>query len=72
MTPPLLTPADAAAWLQVSRKTLLRYHAQGLRCVQLTAKTIRYRLDDLQAFIRSKELTEKLSDTKALNAKCPL
>ena len=52
MTIPLLTPAEAAAILHVSEKTLRRQHGSGLNHVRV-GKQIRYRPDDLQDYIKA-------------------
>jgi excisionase family DNA binding protein len=49
---PLLTPDQAAAHFGVSEKTLRKLRdQQGLRYVRLSARTIRYRADDLDDFL---------------------
>ncbi|WP_288997999.1 helix-turn-helix domain-containing protein [uncultured Gemmobacter sp.] len=53
-TPTLLTPDEAAKILTVSTKTLRRMRDEGLKFVRLRAGTIRYRQDDLDAFIEAK------------------
>jgi excisionase family DNA binding protein len=52
--PALLTPAEAAARLQVSEKTLRRLRDRGLRYVMLSAGSIRYRAEDLSDFIEAR------------------
>lgn len=52
--PTLLTPAEAARHLTVSEKTLRRLRDEGLKFVRLRPGSIRYRLDDLDEFIRAK------------------
>ncbi len=52
--PALLTPAEAAARLKVSEKTLRRLRDRGLRYVMLSAGSIRYKAEDLVAFIEAR------------------
>lgn len=49
----LMTPAAAAARLSVTAKVLERWRGTGggPRYVRLTSKTIRYRAEDLDAFV---------------------
>lgn len=49
----LMTPAEAAAILSVSVKVLERWRStgEGSAFVRLTAKTIRYRREDIEAFV---------------------
>ncbi|MDJ0390901.1 helix-turn-helix domain-containing protein [Roseomonas sp. E05] len=51
--PPLLTPEDVAAQLGVSRKALERWRCtgDGPRFVRLGHKTVRYRMEDVEAFV---------------------
>lgn len=55
----LLTPAEAAAQLNVSEKTLRRLRDRGLRYVMLSAGSIRYKPDDLAAFVDARTLAPK-------------
>lgn len=56
MTNPLLTPAEAGAQVGLSAGALaqLRYTGGGPRFIKLTAKAVRYRQDDLDAWIADK------------------
>ncbi|MDJ0390858.1 helix-turn-helix domain-containing protein [Roseomonas sp. E05] len=51
--PALLTPEDVAAQLGVSRKALERWRCtgDGPRFVRLGHKTVRYRMEDVEAFV---------------------
>ena len=53
MTDHLLTAAEAAAYVNVSIRTLARWRAAGLgpAIVKLSARTVRYRVADLDAWI---------------------
>ena len=55
----LLTPAEAAAQLNISEKTLRRLRDRGLRYVMLSAGSIRYKPDDLAAFVDARTLAPK-------------
>ncbi|WP_420415885.1 helix-turn-helix domain-containing protein [Marinovum algicola] len=50
---PLLKPAEAAEVLGVCEKTLQQCRARGLRYVTVTRGAIRYRADDLEAYIEA-------------------
>jgi predicted DNA-binding transcriptional regulator AlpA len=54
--PALLLPQDVAEQLGVSRKALERWRCtgEGPRFVRLGHKTVRYRLEDIEAFIGTK------------------
>ena len=49
----LMTPAEAAAQLRVTHKVLERWRStgEGPTFVKLSSKTIRYRIDDIEAFV---------------------
>lgn len=53
MTNHLLTAAEAAAYVNVSIRTLARWRAAGSGpvVVKLSARTVRYRVADLDAWI---------------------
>ena len=51
MTSPVLTPREAAAYLKVSMKTLRRI---GVKRVAYGKRTFRYRVEDLDAFLRAR------------------
>ena len=53
MTNPLLTPAEASAQLGLTQGALaqLRYTGGGPLFIKLTAKAVRYRQSDLDAWI---------------------
>lgn len=51
MTSPVLTPKEAAAYLKVSTKTLRRI---GVKRVVYGKRTFRYRIEDLDAFLRAR------------------
>jgi len=55
----LLTPAQAADFLQVSPRTLRqwRHQAQGPAFVKLGSATFRYALEDLKRFIEARTVT---------------
>lgn len=57
MTQPLLLPTEAAAKLRVSEKTLSRLRKSGLKFV-LVGRSIRYREDDLDAYIEAHTVQE--------------
>ncbi|WP_198007045.1 helix-turn-helix domain-containing protein [Roseobacter sp. CCS2] len=59
---PLLSPQETAEILGVCTKTLQNCRALGLRCVRVTRNAIKYRPDDVQAFIE--ERTECHSEQK--------
>ncbi|MCW2363511.1 MULTISPECIES: helix-turn-helix domain-containing protein [unclassified Sphingobium] len=51
----LLTPAEAAARLHISDKTLRRLRQQGhIRYVAITPRKIRYRPEDCDAYVMSR------------------
>jgi len=49
---PLLTTAEAAAYLKVSPRTLLNYRNLGLPFLRLRGRLIRYRLSALNKYVR--------------------
>ncbi|WP_422386286.1 helix-turn-helix domain-containing protein [Paracoccus sulfuroxidans] len=49
---PLMTAEEAAGMLRVSTKTLQRLRTRGLPFVMLTPGTIRYRKDDIDAYLQ--------------------
>ncbi|WP_367651976.1 helix-turn-helix domain-containing protein [Pseudorhodobacter sp.] len=57
----LLTPVEAAALLQVSTKTLRRYHDRGLAFVMPSPGTTRYRADDIADFIAKATITCRIA-----------
>jgi predicted DNA-binding transcriptional regulator AlpA len=56
MTNPLLTPAEVSAQLGLTQGALaqLRYTGGGPLFIKLTAKAVRYRQSDLDAWIASR------------------
>jgi excisionase family DNA binding protein len=54
----VLTPAEAAAWLRVSSRTLRRYAAEGrIECVELSARTMRYPVASIEALLGGDQAT---------------
>jgi len=51
-----LTPAQAADWLNVTERALEAWRGNGVGpiYVELSSKTIRYRIEDLEAFVVEK------------------
>jgi hypothetical protein len=51
----LLTEADAAAYLRLTRRALQawRYQGRGPRFVKISRRAVRYRIDDLEAFVEA-------------------
>ena len=66
---PLLTTAEAAAYLKVSPRTLLNYRNLGLPFLRLRGRLIRYRLSALNKYVRvsSKLSMNYLEDKKDLS-----
>ena len=63
MANPLLTPEDAGAQLGLSLGALaqLRYTGGGPRFIKLTARAVRYRQSDLDAWIAASARTSTRS-----------
>jgi hypothetical protein len=53
----LLTTLEAARFLKVRPQTLAawRHYRKGPRCLRVGTKAIRYRMDDLLAFVERRE-----------------
>jgi predicted DNA-binding transcriptional regulator AlpA len=53
---PLLTEADAAAYLSLTRRALQawRYQGRGPRYVKISARAVRYRPEDLESWIETR------------------
>jgi hypothetical protein len=64
---PLLRPSEAAQVLGVCEKTLQKCRARGLRYVTVTNGAIRYRADDLQAFIEANTCHSEPPKAKSTN-----
>jgi predicted DNA-binding transcriptional regulator AlpA len=49
----LLTEEEAAAYLRLTRRALQawRYQGKGPRFVKISRRAVRYRLEDLEAFV---------------------
>ncbi len=64
---PLLTPDAVAAWLNVSTKTLelWRGAGDGPHFVRLNRKAVRYKSEDVQAFISSRTVSSTAVPTRA-------
>ncbi len=52
-TPPLLTEGEAATYLRFTRRALQAWRCQGRgpRYVKISARAVRYRLEDLEQWI---------------------
>lgn len=47
-----LNTKQTAVWLRVSNRTLYRYVHNGMPCVRLTARAIRFNVKDVEKWIQ--------------------
>ncbi|MBF0309004.1 MAG: helix-turn-helix domain-containing protein [Magnetococcales bacterium] len=59
---PLMTEGEAAAWLQTSPATLRRWRSKGQGPAWSKPCGVRYRLEDLEEYVRSKTVTPKAQE----------
>ena len=62
--PALLTPKEVAEQLNVCTKTLLKLRRLGLRYVQLTLGSVRYKQEDIDEFLENRQGEECHSDRR--------